>query len=359
MSRIAYVINYIVKNGPSSVVLNLIYNLDRSKFDITLITLFSGENDAEVVKKLSNYGVSIYECNSLTRMKCLLGKSAEFENLIKDGQFDILHTHGLIPDILSARLKCATKKITTIHNNMYEDYLDSYGYAKSRIFIALHLKALMKLDECICCSESVYHVMKQKLRNVSFIRNSIEPVKAHSVIARENLGIPNNARVFLYAGVLNSRKNIVWFIENFVKYHTEDEYLLILGTGNKESECKVKADDHVKMLGFQNDPIAYMNISDIYASASKSEGFSISVLEALSCGLGLFLSDIPSHREVVEMEKDEYVGEIFNSVNFADKLDLLRKKHFDRNSIVALQRRELAASVMSLAYLKEYEKILL
>lgn len=44
MIRIAYVINYIVKNGPSSVVLNLIDNLDRLEYDISLITLFEGNN---------------------------------------------------------------------------------------------------------------------------------------------------------------------------------------------------------------------------------------------------------------------------------------------------------------------------
>lgn len=77
VKRIAYVINYIVKNGPSSVVLNLINNLDRSEYDISLITLFEG-NDAEVVSTLRNNGVTVYECSTLSRMKCLLGQSRDF-----------------------------------------------------------------------------------------------------------------------------------------------------------------------------------------------------------------------------------------------------------------------------------------
>ncbi|MCC2124365.1 glycosyltransferase, partial [Faecalibacterium sp. CLA-AA-H254] len=179
MIRIAYVINYIVKNGPSSVVLNLINNLDRSEYDTSLITLFEG-NDAEVVSALRSNGVTIYECKTLSRMKCLLGQSKEFPDVVEKGYFDILHTHGIIPDILSSRLHTTAKRIATIHNNMYEDYLDTYGYAKSRIFIALHLAALKKLDECVCCSKSVYDVMKQHLPNVLFIRNGIEPTHAHS-----------------------------------------------------------------------------------------------------------------------------------------------------------------------------------
>ena len=103
--------------------------------------------------------------------------------------------------------------------------------------------------------------MKRHLPNVSFIRNGIEPVQAHSVITRAEVDVPEDARVFLYAGVLNSRKNIVWLIENFVQCHENDEYMLVLGSGEKEAECKAKADDHIRMLGFQADPIAYMNMA--------------------------------------------------------------------------------------------------
>lgn len=353
MIRIAYVINYIVKNGPSSVVLNIINNLDREKYDVSLITLFSG-NDPEVVAHLKDTGVSVYECATLSRMKCLLGQCKEFDDTVRSGRFDILHTHGLIPDVISSQLNVPAKKITTIHNNMYEDYLDSYGWVKSRIFIALHLNALKKLDECVCCSESVYKAMKRKLNNTTFIRNGIEPVHARAVVTREELNIPDDARVFLYAGVLNSRKNIVWLIENFVQYHNENEYLLVLGKGDKEAECKEKTDSHVQMLGFQPDPVAYMKISDVYTSASKSEGFSISVLEALSCGLGLFLSDIPSHREIVEMGQDVYLGETFVPDCFRVKLNALRESKMNRTDIIAFQEKELSAKRMTASYQKRY-----
>lgn len=352
--RIAYVINYIVKNGPSNVILNLINNLDRNMYSITLITLFEG-NNSEVISTLLNDGVTVYECKSLSRMKCLLGQSAEFSGIIEKENFDVIHTHGFIPDILSSRLNTTARRITTLHNNMYEDYLDTYGYLKSCIFISLHLSALKKLEECVCCSESVYDVMKHKLKNVSFIRNGIEKRRANSFVSRADLQLPANAFVYIYVGVLNSQKNIAWLIENFVKYHEKNEYLLVLGSGEKEAECKAKADNHVKMLGFQTDPIAYMNISDVYVSASKSEGFSVSILEALSCGLGLFLSDIPSHREVVEMGEDVYLGEIFSVDDIYNKLRVFRDKKICKAEIAAFQEKDLSAKEMTERYQRVYE----
>lgn len=356
MIRIAYVINYIVKNGPSSVVLNLIDNLNRLEYDIALITLFEG-NNAKVVSALRNNGVTVYECGTLSRMKCLLGQSKEFSDVVEKGNFDILHTHGIIPDILSSRLNTTAKCITTLHNNMYEDYLDTYGYIKSHIFIKWHLSALRKLDKCVCCSKSVYDVMRQQLSNVSFVRNGIEPAQANSIVTRDEINVPEDARVFLYAGVLNARKNIVWLIDNFVQYHESNEYLLVLGNGGKEAECKSKVDDHVRMLGFQTDPIAYMNISDVYVSASKSEGFSISVLEALSCGLELFLSNIPSHEEVVSMGRTIPVGELFDEKNIGGAFDNIRSIQSNKDKIIEFQRENLSACKMAELYNSEYQKI--
>ena len=97
-----------------------------------------------------------------------------------------------------------------------------------------------------------------------------------------------------------------------------------------------------------------MNISDVYVSASKSEGFSISVLEALSCGLGLFLSDIPSHREVVEMGQDVYLGETFSQQDFSNKLSKLRSKSLYRNKIVQFQAGSLSARTMTQQYVRLY-----
>ena len=203
MIRIAYVINYIVKNGPSSVVLNIINNLDREKYDVSLITLFSG-NNPEVIEYLKSNGVSVYECATLSRMKCLLGQCKEFDDTVKKGHYDILHTHGLIPDIVSSRLNTPVRKITTLHNNMYEDYLDSFGYfkANSRFkidkmakvdrfehlqyitpatvqFIATHPEELRRMSSCsgIRIGKSVYQPERtlsiQNVRSYDIYENQV------------------------------------------------------------------------------------------------------------------------------------------------------------------------------------------
>ena len=359
MIRIAYVINFIVKGGPSAVVLNMIHNLDRSRFEPVLITLFEGSSP-EIIAKEKKHGVTVIECRHKSRMQFILHGLPEYKHILESNHIDIVHGHGFVPDVMNARLNNGTKTISTLHNIMFEDYAFNYGKIKGAIYCRIHLWALRHLSRSVCCSRSVYDVMKYKLKNATFIRNGIEPVQAHSVITRNELGLSKEAKVFLYAGVLSSRKNVRNLVGLFKKYHNGNEFLLILGKGEKLEECKQVADDHIQFLGFQTDMAAYMNISDVYVSASKSEGFSISVLEALSCGLGLFLSDIPSHHEVISMADTCYIGEVFTETSFQSQLDKLRKNYYQlkKEAIKNWQKENLSACYMTRQYMNLYEKVM-
>ena len=58
------------------------------------------------------------------------------------------------------------------------------------------------------------------------------------------------------------------------------------GRGAEESQHKDIKDKNIKLIGFKKNVSSYLQISDIYASASLSEGFSIALCEALDNGLG-------------------------------------------------------------------------
>lgn len=357
MKRVAFVINTIVRGGPSNVVLNLIKAIDFEKYTPILITLFNG-NDSKVVSSLRSDGIQVIECTHNSRAKYLLGGRKEFTEIIKREHIDIIHSHGFIPDIITAKVIFHGKKITTIHNVMFEDYKYEYGIVKGKIFTVVHLYALRKLDIIVGCSYTVYKKIKQMIPDCKYVRNGITNTDMMNIISRKEIGIQDNSVVFIYVGKISLRKNVVGLIEGFKKYHLSNEYLLMLGDGADIEECKTVSDNHIIFLGFQDRPLDYMNIADIYISASRSEGFSISLLEALSCGLGMFLSDIPSHREIFEISEDIYLGEYFSESDFGKKLEILRKNwlKIDKGRIVDFQRHKLSAKVMWEKYEKFYEE---
>lgn len=360
MRRIAYVINYIVKGGPSAVVLNMIHNLDRIRFEPVLITLFEG-NDSDIINKEKNAGLKIIECGQKSRSQFLLHGLSGYRKILEDNHIDIVHGHGFIPDVMNARIGKEFKTISTAHNIMFEDYPLNYGNLKGLVYCAIHLWAMRRLSQVVCCSKSVYDVMKKYLPGCQYIENGIEDFTYSCQVSRADLQIPEDAIIFLYAGYLIPRKRVPFLVENFVKCHGPNEYLLILGMGEDEDLCKSLADNHVIFAGFQTNPYQYMAISDIYTSASSSEGFSISVLEAMHCGLGLFLSDISSHREVVEGTSGLYVGELFSEDNFTEKYATLVQSisKIDKGLIRAYQGKKLSAKAMMDRYMKIYCMLLL
>ena len=358
MRRIAYVINFIVKGGPSAVVLNMIHNLDRTRFEPVLITLFEGDSP-EIVAREKETGLKIVECRHKSRFQFLLHGLSEYRRILEDNHIDIVHGHGFIPDVMNARLGKSFKTISTAHNIMFEDYLLNYGKFKGSGYCRIHLWAMRQLDQVVCCSKSVYDVMKKYIPGCQYIENGIEDFSYSCQISRSDLHIPEDAIVFLYAGYLIRRKRVPFLVKNFVKCHGPKEYLLILGIGEDVELCKSMADDHVIFAGFQTNPYQYMGISDVYTSASSSEGLSISVLEAMHCGLGLFLSDIPSHREVLEGTSGLYVGELFSEDNFAEKYATFIQSisKIDKGLVRAYQGEKLSAKAMMEQYIHVYESL--
>lgn len=52
--------------------------------------------------------------------------------------------------------------------------------------------------------------------------------------------------------------------------------------------------DHVALLGYREDPLPYVARSDVFALASRSEGFGMAMVEAMACGVPVVAADCPT-----------------------------------------------------------------
>lgn len=89
--------------------------------------------------------------------------------------------------------------------------------------------------------------------------------------------------------------------------HAPDLRLLLLSGGSQEQTLRGIFEqenvlDRVHFTGqiSQNDLPLYYHAADLYVSASHSDGSSVSLMEALACGLPALVSDIPGNREWLE-----------------------------------------------------------
>lgn len=82
---------------------------------------------------------------------------------------------------------------------------------------------------------------------------------------------------------------------------------ILVGRGPLEKKLKEivrvkKLDQFVSFAGFISHERlpAYLNSADIYISSSLSDGSSLSLMEAMACGLPVVVTDLPANREWIE-----------------------------------------------------------
>lgn len=70
----------------------------------------------------------------------------------------------------------------------------------------------------------------------------------------------------------------------------------------------------------QADLPPYYSAADLYVSASHSDGSSVSLMEALACGVPVLVSDIPGNREWVQPRAEGWLFPAGNQAALADKI---------------------------------------
>ncbi len=350
--RICYIINSVKRCGPVNILVSMIKGINLEKFDVTLITLLN-DNDKIFLDELKKMNIEILNFNYPKKFLTMF-KKGEISSKIDNMNFDVIHVHGHITAMLVKSVK--TKKVITVHNKMYEDFKSSYGRILGGIITIGYIQTLKKFDRVICCSESSFNVCKKYIKDISYVRNGMYIEKRNNKLEirnniRKQLNIPNDAVVYIYAGVYSKRKNVLEMLSLFQKKLEENEYLICLGNGELFDEAKIYNSKNIIQLGFVENVIDYMISSDIYTSFSTSEGLPVSIIEALNSGLLLLLSNIDSHREIVNIDKTMYIGEIFDD-DFSERKKIV--SHSKRNDSTELQKKYLSEKSMMKLYEQFY-----
>ena len=143
--KILYTINFVTSGGPTRVLLNQIYNLSKNEFDIYLLTIID-QNKKSMISNLKKYGVKVIQLKiPKTLLGAILNRNLMVNEVLKINP-DIIHTHGIVTSIILSVSKIKCKKVTTIHNNVYEDYKLTYGNIKGNLIAKVHLKCLKNFD---------------------------------------------------------------------------------------------------------------------------------------------------------------------------------------------------------------------
>jgi glycosyltransferase involved in cell wall biosynthesis len=357
MKKLMLIVPSMRGGGSERVMSILANNLDRNKFDITLVLL---KNEGPYLDDLKS-DIKIIDLNS---NKARYGIFKLFK-LIRTSKPDIVFSTLGHLNILIAILKLFLSK--DIKYIARESSIPSKSHSKTgkgKILKILYKLFYNKFDLIISQSEYMksdlinhYNINENK---ISIINNPVD-IKKINYLSKESIeNFDKNKINLLAVGRLNKVKRFNLLI-NLMSKLNDSFHLTIVGSGYEENTLRKKIKDlnlekSIDLIGFKSNPYKYMSNADILLMSSEYEGFPNVVLEANACGIPVFGFNCPGG--ISEIIEDGVNGILIEN----DNLDLMRKtlnsydiKNF--NSLVIKQKIEERYSLESI--ISKYESIIL
>ena len=345
--RIAYILSSLANSGPIVVALDLVREMLKNQQDVEV---FYFDNKKELEFPCPTHQISI-------------------RNRFPFHKFDIIHCHGLRPDLyimLHKPIFCKTPICSTIHSYMFEDHAYKYGKWQSKITGRLVLASTFRDDKIILLSRHMQHYYEKYLptHKLTHAYNTTTCDKSLPLTNSERdelLAFKNNDVLLCSVSGLNQRKGLHQIIQalpllpNF-RY-------CIVGDGNKREYLKNLATefgvaDRVLFVGAKPAGYRYLQYADIFVMPSYSEGFPLAMLEAAAMRKVVACSDIPVFREI--FSKDEIA--MFQLDNPESLKDTLLKAQEERETFSTniYQRfiHEYSPACFYNRHLSKYEQII-
>lgn len=240
--------------------------------------------------------------------------------LLKERQFDVLHTHGGTAGfwgrVVAAGLKRRPAIVHTYHGLHYLNVWEDAGQAvrqkiKRVVFRQIDRFLLNYTDRIVCVCRSDYDKAiaagVATVDRTSIVFNGIEVDKFSSpldrVIARKIFNLDPTEFVFGNVGRLHEQKGHKFLLKAFAKMKAHAR-LAIIGDGNIRDELMLLADrleirDRVSFLGARDDIHEFLSAIDIFIMPSLWEGQPIALLEALAIGKPCIASAVDGIPEVI------------------------------------------------------------
>lgn len=243
-----------------------------------------------------------------------------------------------------------------------------YGKLKGQVVIWLSNFFTKKMDEPIACSESVAQSYwdEQHFRMKAIPNGCSLPLWHTDYNQKESLrkqfGLKKNVKYFIFIGRFSNEKHPEMIIRAFEQMNNPNLGVILLGNGDLYDDLKKHESENILLPGFKSNVYDYLIACDYYISASDVEGLANTLLESMTVGLPCVLSDIPSHKEVIN-KTVQPMGYTFDNTNMESLLNAIRNVlklnvESTAKSIREVFEHNYTAKHMSKQYQEEYFKIM-
>lgn len=338
--RLLYFSHGLSANGIETFLVNVLKNIDKNKFDITVIIAIDEGVWCLHEQTVLDLGVKVIHAGDMDSVKKKFQYIKNIKKLLKNGNYDIVHSNmDLLNGITLHYAKKAgvPKRICHAHNSKSQyKPRGAFAVLKStaqRLYYRFMKKLMINSStDLLACSDVAGEYFYGD-RKYTMVYNGVDLEKFRcpdnfdkSKILKE-LGLrENNNHIIVTAGRLSAQKNPLFSIEvisELKKLRTDFQYIWA-GTGELEQDMKKKIEelkltDTVIMAGLRTDIPDILNCCDCFLMTSVFEGLPFTLVEAQAAGLRCIVSDVVTKNADAGMI--EYISLNKNASQWAKLID--------------------------------------
>ncbi len=300
--KVLHVLTSICEGGMSRYVIDLISNLDSSKFEVHIVcTHFAGPHFEEVRQAAASATV----LNARSQRQ----KLTSLIRTIKAMQPDIVHSHQEPIANIAARLSGIRSRFETVHSAQYWLADGSFITQALSHSCGQHYVVNTQAEERIIRS-----VVQSSA--ISVIHPGIDTTRWESYFSKgtipssTNHGIAQNSFVIGSISRLDAQKGIMDLLEaaHEIQKQIKNPFFLIVGDGDERARLERKAADlglsnRILFAGYQKSAYRWLGAMDIFVMPSHHESWGLAEIEALGAGVPTVCANVDGPAEYLTDQK--------------------------------------------------------
>ena len=367
MKKTLFLIHDLGQGGAEKVLVNLVNNMDRSKFDISVTALFGGGvNEQFLAPDIHFHAVFPKEVPGNSKLMKLLTPTQLHRMCVKEHyDIEVSYLEGPSARDISGCSDANTKLVSWIHVEQHTMERLSGSFRSEREA----RKCYDHFDKTVCVSQYVHDDFCRILNFQKPCHVLYNTVESEKILANANDAAPElmddeNMRL-MAVGTLKESKGYMRLL-SIIKRLRDERYsihLYILGIGplQQEMERFIQANnlqEAVTLLGYRTNPYKYVSKCDLFVCASFAEGFSTAATEALIVGTPVCTVEVSGMKEmlgehnewgiVTESSEEALYQGIKDLLDHPDKLARYKEKAIERGKTFSTENTVRAVEDMLL-----------
>lgn len=250
----------------------------------------------------------------------------QLKSLMETEHFSLVHCHTPMGGVMARLAARHTKTSPVVYTAHGFHFYKGSSLINWLFYYPIEKFLSRYTDQQICINREDYELAKKKFhaKNVAYIPGV--GININKIIfnidkreKKNELGIPQDKIILLSSGELIKRKNhetVIRAIAELKNKYSDDFstrcHYIICGHGKLDKylrhlSIKLNVSNCISFLGYREDMMDLLQITDVYLFPSYQEGLPMALLEAMAYGIPVICSDIRGNCDLMESRANQVV----------------------------------------------------